>query len=257
MDGMSNDVRGGGSIFINTFKEFFTRKITQDEYEERKIAEDPHVATRKNKHDVQVYEERHRAVIGFLYGIEKYYNADNRGFENQWHVKICTDKGTKYLISLPYTGGSTMGLLHRLPSIDLMRPVKLALYHFEEDNKTQLTVEQQVEGKWEKLPKFWTKEDPKDLPPLEKTTLNGQDVWDSTKQMIYLEKLVAHPQMVARFQEVKNMIEGAEYANRNTEMPEDFTIQDGDIPGDDQIVTETSTQTDSNIGPDESDDLPF
>ena len=75
--------------------------------------------------------------------------------------------------------------------------------------------------------------------------------------MLYLEKLVAHPQMVARFQEVKNMIEGAEYANRNTEMPEDFTIQDGDIPGDDQIVTETSTQTDSNIGPDESDDLPF
>lgn len=169
MSGLGNT--GGGKTYVNQFKGNFTV---------RSNADDPEAKQRINKMGKTVYEKLYNTLSGYITGIKK-TESEDYGFG--WEVTVEAD-GKDYTLNMSYIGRTTMGIFLRLPNIDLNKEVELKLFYFEEEDKSALVVYQDGE----KIMPFWTKDDPKTLPQMEKTMVNGKETWDSTQRMKYLEK---------------------------------------------------------------------
>lgn len=161
-----------GRIYVNIFDKFFT--IPAKEGEEGAVM-------RENKNKKIVYEKHFNTLEGVI--IKK---IEKKVFDNRamWEVTL-DEVGETYVLTLPYSGRITSGFLFRLPNIDFSSLITLSL--FEKDGKKFIVVYQ--DGKT--VPAAYSKDNPNGLPPLEKTKKNGVDSWDDTKQMDFIEHMIA------------------------------------------------------------------
>lgn len=99
-----------------------------------------------------------------------------------------------YYLHLSYSGGTTMGLLNKLPNIDFSKDVILKVFRiFNETSKKDkdyLVVYQGGMTKGHKVETAFPKENPNGLPPMEQIKVKGALQWDDTKQMEWLENLI-------------------------------------------------------------------
>jgi hypothetical protein len=148
----------------------------------------PNAVSRTNKNNVVVWELHYDTLSNMR--ISKIEKVESKDYGPNWEVTL-READEVYVLNLPYSGRTTNGLFHRLPNINFGMPVTLKSFYIENDKKpgtfrTYLTVEQGGA----KIENAFTKEKPNGLPEMEQIEVKGKLVWDDTKQMRFMEKLL-------------------------------------------------------------------
>lgn len=139
---------------------------------------------RTNKMGKTVYEMFYDQFTGTLVNISI---QEDTGYGKSWTFHF-VDNGKSYFIQLPYSSSNATALLKMLPNIDVTKPFTLSPSQKEEDGKkkTSLFVNQNNNT----IKHAYTKENPNGLPDMEQITVKGQVVWDDSKRLAFLEKMV-------------------------------------------------------------------
>lgn len=142
----------------------------------------------------EVWERRDGYVDGYItsmYHTEREYNGEKitelviRLRDKDEHYSLKMNKGNRYWV----------GVVMRLPNVNLKLPVRFAPYDFEgKDDATGGT--RQVIGinlyqNGEKIDPVWSKNNPGELPQGKKVRVNGKDVWDFEERDNFLLKSFA------------------------------------------------------------------
>ncbi len=134
---------------------------------------------RINKNNVEVWEYLYNTLTGKITGI----NVAENDYGKSWVIDI-EDGPEKYVLKLPFTSRYTKGFLYKIGNADLTKPMDLQIGKFLKDGREigYLTI---FQGK--KIEPVWTRESPGELPPLKKVMVRGQEIWDDSEQLIFLQ----------------------------------------------------------------------
>jgi len=139
---------------------------------------------RTTKEGKVVNEEIYDAVTGIITDI-KVTTHDKYG--KFWNVYLQDGEDT-YCLQMNYSSGYASAFLKALPNVDLSARVKLIPSMKVVDGKKKVTLFINQHGR--ALKHFYSKENPNGLPPMVKTKFKGQEVWDDTDMMQFLEAMV-------------------------------------------------------------------
>lgn len=135
--------------------------------------------TKKGK---TLHEARFMEVEGTLTDIK----LDENEWGKYWIITL-NDVGELYKIRLPYSSSHTLTLLKKLPSVkDFSEPIMICAWEEKGNNPAYPNTALNILQKGQKVPTYFTKDDPKGLPPFEQHTINGKTLWDTTACMEFL-----------------------------------------------------------------------
>lgn len=149
----------------------------------------PNTTTRVNKNGKTVHEEFFRDLVGNIVNIEV---APDRGYGKSWNVTF-QDGDDKYMVQMQYSGRYSSSFLKALPNVNPSEPVKFMPWEMDDKNKpgktiTGVTMYQNDGNGWVKILPAYTKDEPNGLPEMKKVRVKGQDVWDDSDMMSFLEE---------------------------------------------------------------------
>lgn len=138
---------------------------------------------RKNANgDIELFD----AVDGLITGIE-FQDDEYNGTKFRKLKLTLEDESQKYLVQVRTDSGYYRGLTNSIANADINQPVKLiASSKLGDNGKPQTTIFVNQNGK--ALKWKWSKDNPGELPELEKVKVKGQMVYDNSKQLEYFEK---------------------------------------------------------------------
>ena len=138
---------------------------------------------RKNANgDIELYD----AVEGLITSIE-FQDDEYNGTKFRKLKVVLEEEGQKYLVQVRTDSGYYRGLTNAIANADIKQPVKLIASSKVGDNgKPQTTIFVNQNGK--ALKWKWSKDNPGNLPELEKVKVKGQMVYDNSKQLEFFEK---------------------------------------------------------------------
>ncbi len=140
--------------------------------------------TRTNKLGKLVTEKYYDNFTAKLVGLK----VTDGNYGKQWEFSF-QDGGEVYKLQLGYTNSFAKNILKMLPNADLSKEMKISPQtKVEADGTKKSSVFINQDGK--ALKHAYTKDAPNGLPPMEQLTVKGVQVWDDTKQMIFLEQMV-------------------------------------------------------------------
>lgn len=139
--------------------------------------------SRINKVGKEVHEEFYDSLTGKIKAI----TTKETDYGKFW-VIVVNDGESDYNLSTNYSGGYAVSFLKAIPNADLSKEVTLVprLIVDGEKRNSVLFINQDGRG----LKHFWTKDNPGDLPQLEKIKIKGKETWDDSKRLEYLESYV-------------------------------------------------------------------
>lgn len=136
-------------------------------------------------------------VADSLDGVVRSITKVDSDFGPQWRIIIEDDQ--RYVLNLKYTSGYGKTIILALcnPSFDATKPIKIVPYSFSpDDNPKKTIIGATVYQNGNKLERPYctsTRPDPSktQLPDLEVMMVNGQTMYDSTKQLAFIEAELA------------------------------------------------------------------
>ena len=143
----------------------------------------PNAISRVNKMGKTVYEVFRDSFVGTLTGI----TTKDGEYGKMWNFSF-KDEGETYTLTLPYSNSYAKAFLKMLPNIDLTKKMKVSPSLKEEDGKPKTTLFINQDGV--AIKHKYTRENPNGLPEMERITVKGQEVWDDTKQLAFLEEMI-------------------------------------------------------------------
>jgi len=173
---LGNSGNNSNTTYLSFYEGFFTKKV--DSTTENAVM-------RINKNQVQVWELKYDTISGIIQSIEYGEKEFQGNLLRSWNIKM-KDGEDYYELQMPYSSRATTMILLKLPNIDANAPIELRAYWFEKDKKSAIAVYQ----KGKKIEAFWTKENPKELPQMEKVIFKGKEEWDDSKMMAYLRTYI-------------------------------------------------------------------
>lgn len=160
--------------FINLFDGHFA--VTASHNEEGAVR-------RINKNNVEVWEYLYNSLSGRVTEILTHENE----YGKSWRVTL-QDGPEKYILTLPYASRYSKGFVYRIGNADLAKDIELKVGKFQKDGREIAFLTIYQDGK--KVEPMWTKESPGELPPMEKVRVRGQEVWDDSEQLLFLERFI-------------------------------------------------------------------
>lgn len=139
--------------------------------------------SRTNKNGKLVHEEFYDFIDGVITSI----TTKDGDYGKFWIITL-EDGGQPQTLQVQYSSGFANGFLKALPNVNLAEKVKLIPSTKQEGDKKKSTMFINQHGKSIKW--FFTKEEPHDLPPLEKKKVKGKEVWDDSEAAEFLEAYV-------------------------------------------------------------------
>lgn len=170
-----------GNTSKKTYLSISNGKIT------KKVDEQTPGAVKKTKKDgsiyfVQEYDELEGHVVSASVRVTE-------GFGPMLELVI-NDVADDYILSMQFESTVSNGFLMRMPNVNFGKPVLFKTYLIEEQGKkakTYLTLYQ--DGA--KIPNYWSKETPRDLPQMKQLPQVGGGVkWDSTDRSLFLDSYI-------------------------------------------------------------------
>jgi hypothetical protein len=146
--------------------------------------ETPNAVARVNKLGKTVHEIYHDSFEGKLVNIRTRDSAD---YGKNWEFDF-KDKGAIWTLQLSYSNSYATNILKILPNVDLTQEIKMQPSQKVEDGKTKSSLFISQNGVT--LRHAYTKEAPNGLPDMEKLIVKGQEVWDDTKRLVFLQAMV-------------------------------------------------------------------
>lgn len=173
MEGLSNRESG---TYITILNGAFAQRVQPG---------DEGAKERINKMGKVVYERYYQSFTGFLTSINV---KEDTGFGKSWNFGFTLSSGQKYFIQMPYSSSNSSAFLAMLPNIDLEKPITLSpsMKMVDGKNKTSLFVNQDNKP----VKHFYTKDTPNGCPPMRQIKVKGQDVWDDTDRLEFLQNMV-------------------------------------------------------------------
>ena len=225
------DERQSDVVYLNIVAGKVARKVKQHVYDGDKQLTVERKSKNSNDEEVSFIEMHYSGVGGYI----KKAEVKEGKFGYQMILEFQDDK--LYHVTIPLKSSYARGILYRIPNIDQGTYFTIKPYSFKNesgDKKVGVVIIQEGMGYVkDKVPPYWTKEDMKDLPPIDKIEgLGENDVqFDDTKRTKYL---------VEYFRDWASKIDAI---SQNQ-------IQDVDKS------EESINEEDSHV-PDQDDDLPF
>jgi hypothetical protein len=139
---------------------------------------------RTNKVGNTVHEVFYDSFTGLLTNIKTSESA----YGKSWNFDFVDNSGEKYTLQLSYSNSFATQFLKILPNIDLSKEFTISPSSKIEDGKTKSSLFVNQDNK--PLKHAYTKENPNGLPKLEKKMLKGQEVWDDTEMLLFLENMI-------------------------------------------------------------------
>ena len=139
---------------------------------------------RVNKKGKTVYEMFYDSLVGKLVGIR----TQDGSYGKNWIFEIQDSGGEIFLLQLSYSNSYANKFLKMLPNIDVAQEMKISPQMTIEGKKTITALFVNQNG--QAIKHFYTKDVPKDLPQWVKIKVSGEEVWDSTEQVEFLEAMV-------------------------------------------------------------------
>lgn len=165
-----------------------------------------------------VHEEFYKGWTGRITNI---YVKEHPEFGKFWNV-VLTDEDGDAVIQMNYSSGYSAAFLKTLPNVNLDQEITFSPFMKIEGDKKKTTVF--ISQNNQPLKHFYTRDNPNDLPQLVKGRFKGQDVWDDTDMMEFLEKMVNN-EILPKLKKVQP----APTANK-TVVPEPITDIPDDLP---------------------------
>jgi hypothetical protein len=139
--------------------------------------------SRINKMQREVHEEFYDSLSGWLTDIK----TKESEYGKSWVLVLKDDQGS-YNLEMKYSSGYATSFLKAIPNATLSEVITLSPKLIVDGDKKQSVLFISQNGKG--LKHFWTKDNPRDLPPMKKVKVRGVDTWDDTERMDYLEDYV-------------------------------------------------------------------
>jgi hypothetical protein len=139
--------------------------------------------SRVNKMGREVHEEFYDSLSGWLTDIK----TKESEYGKSW-VLVLKDEEGSYNLEMKYSSGYATSFLKAIPNASLSEVITLSPKLIVDGDKKQSVLFISQNGKG--LKHFWTKDNPRDLPPMKKVKVRGVDTWDDTERMDYLEDYV-------------------------------------------------------------------
>lgn len=131
-----------------------------------------------------VFEERFKDLTANLESIQTRTNE----YGTQWQL-FFKDADSNYVIALPYSSRYASSFLKALPNVDINKEIRFMPWAMKDKNdatKTITGITLYQDGN--KVAPYYTKEDPKGLPPMVKIKVKGKEQWDDSDMMSFLEQ---------------------------------------------------------------------
>ncbi len=176
---MGVGTESSGGTWLSVVKGHLTQRVKAgtEGAVERQIEKGPNTGS-------TIHELRYNFLEGKL---ERVYLQDSE-YGKSW-VFVVNDGQKAYNLTVGFSSGYAVGLLARLPNVDLKDSIRIKSFYIKGDDdkyRGYLTIQQGGQ----KVEKAYTKEEPNGLPEVERKEINGEPVWDSTERMKFFEKLV-------------------------------------------------------------------
>ena len=139
--------------------------------------------SRVNKMGREVHEEFYDSLTGYLTDIK----TKESEYGKSW-VLVIKDNDGSYNLDMKYSSGYSTSFLKAIPNADLTQLITLSPKLIVDGDKKQSVLFISQNGKG--LKHYWTKDTPRDLPPMKKVKVRGVDTWDDTERMDYLENYI-------------------------------------------------------------------
>ena len=193
----------------------------------------PEAIERENKNGKMVWETHDDYLEGYITGIKSVEKSD----WSEWQISV-TDGKKDYILSLPYSGGTTSGFLVRIESVDFSQPVKICPYYIQDEEKADKYRSLcGIIQSGEKIQSNYNKEnDYNGLPELKKIGAGKNAKWDDSERMEFFEKMITGTVLPAI---------AAAAGDINVAIPEE------------EPVAEAVGETEESQAPAPDDDLPF
>ena len=138
---------------------------------------------RTNKLGNVVFEKFYDSFTGKLIDIK----VQDGTYGKTWNF-VFKDKEEPYTLQLSYSNSFSTALLKMLPNVDLTKEMKISPSVKEIDGKTRSSLFINQDGK--AIKHAYSRENANGMPDMEQVTVKGILVWDDTKRLEFLEKMV-------------------------------------------------------------------
>jgi hypothetical protein len=139
--------------------------------------------SRVNKMGREVHEEFYDSLSGWLTDIK----TKQSEYGKFWVITL-KDEDSYFNLEMKYASGYSTSFLKALPNADLSEVITLSPKLIVDGDKKQSVLFISQNGKG--LKHYWTKDNPRDLPPMVKIKRKGIEEWDDSERMEYLENYV-------------------------------------------------------------------
>lgn len=132
-----------------------------------------------------VHELKFKSVTGVLTNV----TVNENDYGKQWHVSL-EDEGNKYIITMPYSSRYATSFLKQLPNIDIHTKVTIMPWSMvsKDDASKKITGVTTYQHDIKTAP-FYTRENQNGLPQMTKLKVKGQEVWDDSDMLTFLEEM--------------------------------------------------------------------
>lgn len=140
-----------------------------------------------NKH---LYEIRADFIAGHIVAARmKDPPEDKKEFGKKMALTLMYGNGHRCVLEIKFDSAYGRGFLFALPNLDLSQAVEIEPYAFTPQGSDKEKMGLMLFQNGKKLDwAYGTKDKPGDMPKLKKTKFKGQEVWDNSEQLAYLEK---------------------------------------------------------------------
>lgn len=143
----------------------------------------PGSVARVNKMEKTVHEIFKDSFTGKLINIR----TRDGSYGKSWEFDF-KDAEEVYTLQLSFSNSYATNLLKILPNADLTKEMKIQPSEKIEDGKKKSSLFISQDGVT--LKHAYTKDNPNGMPPMEQVTVKGQQVWDDSKRLVFLEEMV-------------------------------------------------------------------
>lgn len=171
-------VRSQNKTYLGFFQGMMTRNVSEGT---------ENAIKRTKKSGKEVYEIQFNTLGGNFTDIKVTEDDDNRKY---W-VFVMEWEGKEWELSVGYTSVAAKGVLSRLKNMDFSKTIEFRSFWIEgDDDIYRGFLTPYLDGHSKAITPFYTREDPKDLPPPVPVTISGQEHMDYTAQMEFYQEMV-------------------------------------------------------------------
>jgi len=182
--GLNQNAERGTRTFVNIVQGNFAKRVEESTHGAKKrIIKDKETGAEK-----VVWELIYQDIDGMIEGVEI---KDGGKFGDQLNINM-SDVDEKFTVTLPVNSREAKSFMTCLANIDLQAMVTLAPYNFEakDDGKKKIgmNIYQGGKTKEDKVPRFFSKEEPNGLPQVEEGADADEFKHTMGAQTIFLKK---------------------------------------------------------------------